>query len=46
MEASRFNGFTPKVVNWYFGIREDYSWVKPELTHNVNKGGIMASFGI
>jgi len=46
MEASRFNGFTPKAINWYFDIREkEYGWVKPELTHNVDEGGIMAGFG-
>lgn len=45
IEVVRFNGFTPKTVNWYFNIREDYSWVKPEYTVNVDKGGIMAGFG-
>ena len=46
MEASRFNGFTPKAINWYFDIREkEYGWIKPELTHNVDEGGIMAGFG-
>ncbi len=44
-EAARFNGFTPKSVNWYFNIRDDYNWVKPEYTVNVDKGGIMAGFG-
>jgi hypothetical protein len=45
IEASRFNGFTPLAVKWFFDIREsEYAWIKPELTHNVDKGGIMASF--
>ncbi len=44
METARFNGFTPKAVNWYFGIRKDYIWVRPELTHNIDKGDIMAGF--
>lgn len=45
-EASRFNGFTPKAVNWYFNIREnEFGWIKPENTVNVDKGGIMAGFG-
>jgi hypothetical protein len=42
MEAARFNSFTPKAVNWYFDIREqEYDWIKPENTYNVDKGGIM-----
>ena len=45
-EASRFNGSTPKAVHWYFDIREnEYGWIKPENTVNVDKGGIMAGFG-
>jgi hypothetical protein len=45
-EASRFNSFTPKAVNWYFDIREqEYGWIKPENTVNVDEGGIMAGFG-
>ena len=45
-EATRFNSFTPKAVNWYFDIREgEYDWIKPENTVNVDKGGIMAGFG-
>ncbi|KAF6515454.1 hypothetical protein HZS61_005360 [Fusarium oxysporum f. sp. conglutinans] len=45
-EAARFNGFTPKAVNWYFDIRETkYGWIKPENTVNVDEGGIMAGFG-
>ena len=45
-EASRFDGFAPKAVNWYFDIREtEYGWIKPENTVNVDEGGIMASFG-
>jgi hypothetical protein len=45
-EASRFNSFTPTVVNWYFDIRErEYGWIKPENTVNVDEGGIMAVFG-
>ncbi|RFN47274.1 hypothetical protein FIE12Z_8487 [Fusarium flagelliforme] len=45
-EASRFDGFTPRSVNWYFDIREDeYGWIKPENTVNVDEGGIMAGFG-
>jgi hypothetical protein len=45
-EANRFDSFTPKAVNWFFDIREDYSWIKPENTVNVDKGGIIAGFGI
>ncbi|KAH7460547.1 hypothetical protein FOMA001_g19487 [Fusarium oxysporum f. sp. matthiolae] len=42
-EAARFDGLTPKAVNWYFDIREDeYGWIKPENTVNVDEGGIMA----
>ncbi len=37
METARFNGFIPKAMNWYFGIGEDYTWVRPELTHNIDK---------
>jgi len=45
-EANRFDSFTPKAVNWYFDIREDeYGWIKPENTTNVDEGGIMAGFG-
>jgi hypothetical protein len=45
-EAARFDGFTPKAVNWYFDIREnEYGWIKPENTVNVDEGGIMAGFG-
>ncbi|TVY73955.1 hypothetical protein Focb16_v005697 [Fusarium oxysporum f. sp. cubense] len=45
-EATRFDGFTPKAVNWYFDIREnEYGWIKPENTVNVDEGGIMAGFG-
>ncbi|RYP12900.1 hypothetical protein DL765_007116 [Monosporascus sp. GIB2] len=44
-EAARFTGFTPKAVNWYFDTREDYSWIKPKNTVNVDKGGIMAGMG-
>ncbi|EGU88889.1 hypothetical protein FOXB_00592, partial [Fusarium oxysporum f. sp. conglutinans Fo5176] len=44
-EAARFDGFTPKAVNWYFDIREnEYSWIKPEKTVNVGEGGIMVGF--
>ncbi|EWZ28117.1 hypothetical protein FOZG_18184 [Fusarium oxysporum Fo47] len=46
-EAARFDGFTPKAVNWYFDIREDeYGWIKPENTVNVDEGGIMVGFGL
>ncbi|EXM18022.1 hypothetical protein FOTG_13874 [Fusarium oxysporum f. sp. vasinfectum 25433] len=46
-EVTRFDGFTPKAVNWYFDIREnEYGWIKPENTVNVDEGGIMAGFGI
>ncbi|KAF4449397.1 hypothetical protein F53441_7323 [Fusarium austroafricanum] len=46
-EAARFDGFTPKAVNWYFDIREnEYGWIKPENTVNVDEGGIMAGFGV
>ncbi|RYC79190.1 hypothetical protein BFJ63_vAg17935 [Fusarium oxysporum f. sp. narcissi] len=45
-EAASFDGFTPKAVNWYFDIREnEYGWIKPENTVNVDEGGIMAGFG-
>lgn len=45
-EAARFDGFTPKAVNWYFDIREnEYGWIRPENTVNVDEGGIMAGFG-
>ena len=44
-EANRFDSFTPKAVHWFFDIREnEYGWIKPENTVNVNKGGIIASF--
>ena len=47
IEVSRFDAFTPKAVNWYFDIRKkEYSWIKPELIYNINKGGIIAGFGI
>ncbi|RKK06589.1 hypothetical protein BFJ65_g18487 [Fusarium oxysporum f. sp. cepae] len=46
-EANRFNSFTPKAVHWYFDIREEeYGWIKPENTVNVDEGGIMAAFGL
>ncbi|RKK74914.1 hypothetical protein BFJ71_g17197 [Fusarium oxysporum] len=46
-EAARFDGFTPKAVNWYFDIREmEYGWIKPENTVNVDEGGIMAGLGL
>ncbi|OBS20306.1 hypothetical protein FPOA_20897 [Fusarium poae] len=46
-EAARFNSFTPMAVNWYFDIREnEYGWIKPENTVNVDEGGIMAGFGL
>ncbi|KAF6527905.1 hypothetical protein HZS61_008207 [Fusarium oxysporum f. sp. conglutinans] len=46
-EANRFNSFTPKAVHWYFDIREEeYGWIKPENTVNVDEGGIMAGFGL
>jgi hypothetical protein len=45
-EANRFNSFTPKAVHWYFDIsEEEYGWIKPENTVNVDEGGIMAGFG-
>ncbi|RKK18971.1 hypothetical protein BFJ66_g17892 [Fusarium oxysporum f. sp. cepae] len=45
-EGARFDGFTPKAVNWYFDIREnEYGWIKPENTVNVDEGGIMVGFG-
>jgi hypothetical protein len=43
-ETIRFEAFTPKAVNWYFDILENYSWVKPENIVNVDKGGIMAGY--
>ncbi|RYC80162.1 hypothetical protein BFJ63_vAg16956 [Fusarium oxysporum f. sp. narcissi] len=46
-EAARFDRFTPKAVNWYFDIREnEYGWIKPENTVNVDEGGIMVGFGL
>ncbi|KAJ3453818.1 hypothetical protein MRS44_018450 [Fusarium solani] len=46
-EAARFNGLTPKAVNWYLDIREnEYGWIKSENTVNVGEGGIMAGFGL
>ncbi|RKK65530.1 hypothetical protein BFJ69_g16201 [Fusarium oxysporum] len=45
--TTRFDGFTPKTVNWYFDIREnEYGWIKPENAVNVDEGGIMAGFGL
>ena len=44
-EAVRFDAFTSKAVNWYFDIREQFDWIKPENTVNVDEGGIMAGFG-
>jgi hypothetical protein len=45
-EASRFNAFTPKAVNWYFDIREkEYGWIKPENTVNMDEGGLMQGYG-
>jgi hypothetical protein len=44
-EANRFESFTPKAVNWYFDVREDYAWIKPENTANVDEGGLMIGFG-
>jgi hypothetical protein len=43
-ESVRFNAFTPKAVNWYFDILEDYSWIKPDNIVNVDKGGIMSGY--
>jgi hypothetical protein len=45
-ESVRFDAFTPKAVNWYFDILEDFAWIKPENIVNVDKGGIMAGYGI
>ncbi|KAM5528475.1 transposase [Fusarium oxysporum f. sp. phaseoli] len=46
-EGARFDGFTPKAVNWYFDTREnEYGWIKPENTVNLDEGSIMASFGL
>ena len=44
-ESARFDAFTPKAVNWYFDIREQFGWIKPENIVNVDEGGIMAGFG-
>jgi hypothetical protein len=44
-ETVRFEAFTPKAVNCYFDILEDYSWIKPENIVNVDKGSIMAGYG-
>jgi hypothetical protein len=41
-----FDAFPPKAVNWYFDILEDFAWNKPENIVNVDKGGIMAGYGI
>ena len=46
MEASRFDAFTPKAVNWFFDILETFDWIDPENVLNVDKGGIMAGFGL
>jgi hypothetical protein len=44
-EATRFNSFTPKAVNWYFDIREnEYGWIQPGNIFNVDEGGIMAGY--
>ncbi|KAI8401859.1 hypothetical protein FOFC_18728 [Fusarium oxysporum] len=44
-ESARFDGFTPRSANWYLNIREDeYGWIKPENTVNVDERGIMAGF--
>lgn len=40
-EAARFKAFTPKAVNWYFDILEQYSWIKKENIVNMDEGGIM-----
>jgi hypothetical protein len=45
-ESVGFDAFTPKAVNWYFDILEDFAWIKPENIVNVDKGGIMAGYGI
>ncbi|KAK0705960.1 hypothetical protein B0T26DRAFT_788191 [Lasiosphaeria miniovina] len=46
MEGARFHGFTPKAANWCFNIREkEYDWIRPKLTFNVDKAGIIAGFG-
>ncbi|KID93692.1 DDE superfamily endonuclease, CENP-B-like protein, partial [Metarhizium majus ARSEF 297] len=46
-ESNRFDSCTPKVVNWYFDIREkEYGWIKPENTVNMDEGGIMSGFGL
>lgn len=46
MEAVRFDAFCPKAVNWFFNIFESFNWVRPENVVNVDKGGIMAGFGL
>ena len=34
-----------KAVYWFFNIKEnEYGWIKPENTININEGGIMAGF--
>lgn len=46
VEAIRFNNFNPKAVKWYFDVRQgEYGWIRPELTFNVDEGGIMAGYG-
>ena len=45
-EAIRFDGFTPKAVNWYFNIRDgQYHWIRPENTVNVDEGGVLMGMG-
>jgi hypothetical protein len=45
-EAARFDGFTPKALNWYLDIQEnEYGWTKTENAVNVDEGGIMAGVG-
>jgi hypothetical protein len=45
-ESVGFNAFTPKAVNWYFDILEDFAWIRPENIVSIDKGGIMAGYGI
>jgi hypothetical protein len=45
-KSVEFDAFTPKAVDWYFDILEDFAWIKPENIVNVDKSGIMAGYGI
>jgi hypothetical protein len=47
IEALRFNGVTPEVIDWFFNVREGYyDWIKPGNSYNTDKGRIIAGFGL